>query len=51
MPVDEVHHRKEARYYELLPELKAVPEVLAHIEAAMARFRLRWYRVARGSRW
>ncbi len=34
MPVDEVHHRKEARYYELLPELKAVPEVLAHIEAS-----------------
>ena len=32
MPVDEVHHRKEARYYELLPKLEAVPEVLEHIE-------------------
>jgi beta-phosphoglucomutase family hydrolase len=31
MPVDEVAERKEAMYYRLLPELKAVPEVLEHI--------------------
>ena len=34
MPVDEVHRRKEAMYYERLPHLKAVPEVLEHIEAS-----------------
>ena len=33
MPVDEMEHRKESLYYELLPELKAIPEVLEHIEA------------------
>ena len=33
MPVAEVEHRKEALYYELLPRLKAVPEVLEHINA------------------
>jgi HAD superfamily hydrolase (TIGR01509 family) len=32
MPVDEVKHRKEALYFELLPQLQAVPEVLEHIE-------------------
>src|SRR5271154_6950994 len=32
MPVDDVAHRKEALYYEMLPELRAVPEVLEHIE-------------------
>jgi len=32
MPVEEVKHRKEALYFELLPELQAVPEVLEHIE-------------------
>lgn len=32
MPVDEVEHRKEQLYYERLPELQAVPEVLEHIE-------------------
>jgi len=31
MPVEEVMHRKEAMYYEILPKLKAVPEVLEHI--------------------
>jgi beta-phosphoglucomutase family hydrolase len=31
MPVDEVHRRKEGMYYSILPELKAVPEVLEHI--------------------
>jgi HAD superfamily hydrolase (TIGR01509 family) len=37
MPVDEVAHRKEALYYELLPELRAVPEVLEHIELSHGR--------------
>ncbi|HXC43826.1 MAG TPA: HAD-IA family hydrolase [Candidatus Dormibacteraeota bacterium] len=37
MPVDAVGRRKEALYYELLPELKAVPEVLEHIEEAHGR--------------
>jgi HAD superfamily hydrolase (TIGR01509 family) len=32
MPVEEVAHRKEALYFELLPQLKAVPEVLEHIQ-------------------
>ena len=32
MPVETVAHRKESLYLELLPELKAVPEVLEHIE-------------------
>ena len=33
MPVEVVAHRKENLYYELLPELKAIPEVVEHIEA------------------
>jgi HAD superfamily hydrolase (TIGR01509 family) len=37
MPVDEVAHRKEALYYELLPKLTAVPEVLEEIESAHGR--------------
>jgi len=32
MAVDAVCERKESLYYELLPELKPVPEVLEHIE-------------------
>jgi beta-phosphoglucomutase-like phosphatase (HAD superfamily) len=32
MPVEEVATRKEKRYFELLPELKGVPDVLEHIE-------------------
>jgi beta-phosphoglucomutase family hydrolase len=32
MPADEIAHRKEALYYEILPQLQAVPEVLEHIE-------------------
>ena len=32
MPVEEVEHRKESLYYELLPKLEAVPEVLEHID-------------------
>jgi HAD superfamily hydrolase (TIGR01509 family) len=37
MVVEEVCERKESLYYELLPELKAVPEVLEHIERARGR--------------
>ena len=33
MPVDAVAKRKESLYYELLPQLKAIPEVIEHIEA------------------
>jgi len=33
MPVAQVAERKEALYFALLPQLKAVPEVLEHIEA------------------
>jgi len=32
MPIEEVQRRKEALYFEILPELKVVPEVLEHIE-------------------
>ena len=37
MPVDTVAHRKESLYYELLPKLTAVPEVLHQIEADHGR--------------
>ncbi|HTV81061.1 MAG TPA: HAD family phosphatase [Acidobacteriaceae bacterium] len=37
MPVDEVARRKESLYYELLPKLTAVPEVLEQIESAHGR--------------
>jgi HAD superfamily hydrolase (TIGR01509 family) len=37
MPVDSVARRKEVFYLEMLPELKAVPEVLEHIEAQHGR--------------
>ncbi len=37
MPVEEIARRKEGMYYELLPQLKAVPEVLEHIEDAHGR--------------
>lgn len=37
MPVTEVGRRKEALYYELLPRLKAVPEVVEHIDAQYGR--------------
>ncbi|MFZ0307501.1 MAG: HAD family phosphatase [Candidatus Sulfotelmatobacter sp.] len=33
MPVEAVAHRKEKLYFELLPELKPVSDVLEHIEA------------------
>ncbi|HSC44429.1 MAG TPA: HAD-IA family hydrolase [Candidatus Acidoferrum sp.] len=34
MPVEEVAHRKESLYFELLPQLQSVPEVVEHIEAS-----------------
>jgi HAD superfamily hydrolase (TIGR01509 family) len=37
MPVETVSRRKEMLYYELLPQLQAVPEVLEHIEAEYGR--------------
>jgi HAD superfamily hydrolase (TIGR01509 family) len=37
MPVESVADRKEEFYFEMLPELKAVPEVLEHIEAQHGR--------------
>lgn len=37
MPVGNVARRKEELYFEMLPELKAVPEVLEHIEAQHGR--------------
>lgn len=37
MSVEAVSRRKENLYFELLPQLKAVPEVLEHIEAQHAR--------------
>src|SRR5256885_12074598 len=37
MPVEAVSRRKEALYFELLPQLKAVPELLEHIHAEHGR--------------
>jgi HAD superfamily hydrolase (TIGR01509 family) len=37
MPVEAVGLRKESLYYELLPQLKPIPEVLEHIEAQYGR--------------
>jgi len=37
MPVDDVSRRKEELYFEILPQLKAVSEVLEHIEASHGR--------------
>ena len=37
MPVDAVSHRKESLYYELLSELRAVPEVVEHVQAQHGR--------------
>ncbi len=37
MPVEQVAHRKEGYYHELLPTLKAIPEVIEHIEAQLGR--------------
>jgi beta-phosphoglucomutase family hydrolase len=40
MPVEAVSHRKENLYFELLPELQAVPEVLEHVLEAHGRIPL-----------
>jgi HAD superfamily hydrolase (TIGR01509 family) len=40
MPVKDVSRRKEELYFESLPQLKAVPEVLEHIEASHGRIPL-----------
>jgi HAD superfamily hydrolase (TIGR01509 family) len=40
MPVEIVSRRKESLYFELLPQLKAVPEVLEHVEAQHGRIPL-----------
>ena len=40
MPVEEVERRKEELYLESLPNLKAVPEVLEHIELQYGRIPL-----------
>ena len=37
MPVEELEQRKESLYFELLPQLKAVSEVLEHIEEQHGR--------------
>jgi HAD superfamily hydrolase (TIGR01509 family) len=37
MPVQTVASRKEELYFEILPQLKAVPEVLEHIETSFGR--------------
>jgi len=37
MPIEAVAERKESLYYSLLPQLKPVPEVLAHIDAQHGR--------------
>jgi len=40
MPVDAVAHRKEALYHDQLPQLQAIDEVVAHIEAQHGRIPL-----------
>jgi beta-phosphoglucomutase family hydrolase len=40
MPVEAVAKRKESLYYEQLPQLKAIPEVIEHIEAQHGRIPL-----------
>lgn len=37
MPLDEVAEKKEALYHQLLPQLKAIPEVIEHIDAQHGR--------------
>ncbi len=34
MPVETLHHRKEGLYYEMLDQLKGVPEVMEHVHAS-----------------
>jgi beta-phosphoglucomutase family hydrolase len=40
MPVEAVAKRKESLYYDLLPQLKAIPEVIEHIHAQHGRIPL-----------
>ena len=40
MPVEDVVHKKEQLYFDSLPNLKAVPEVLEHIELSHGKLRL-----------
>ena len=40
MPVNEVSSRKESIYLQLLPQLKAIPEVVEHIEVGHGRIPL-----------
>ena len=40
MPIEDVARRKEEFYLEILPQVKAVPEVLEHIEASHGRIPL-----------
>ena len=40
LPVDRIAHRKEALYYEHLPSLRAIPEVLEQIEGNYGRIPL-----------
>ena len=47
MPIPQVAERKEQLYYELLPELKPVAEVLEHIEASAGQIP---YAVVSGSK-
>ncbi len=37
MPVEELGTRKEEMYFDLLPQLKAIPEVVEHIDAQRGR--------------
>jgi beta-phosphoglucomutase family hydrolase len=37
MPVEQVRKRKERLYFDRLPELKAIPEVLEHIEVSYGK--------------
>jgi len=50
MPIAHVEHRKEALYYEMLPDLRAVPEVLAEIDRNHTGARLPMAVVSGGTR-
>jgi beta-phosphoglucomutase family hydrolase len=47
MPVEEVAIRKENLYFDLLPQLKAIPEVVEHIDAMYGKIP---FAIASGSR-
>lgn len=47
MPIEEVAVRKEKYYFELLPQLKAIPEVVAHVDAMHGKIP---FAIASGSR-